>query len=269
VVPLRPFRRWAPPSHTADRECDDCWSFLRHLSACVGLGKVACAPTRKRCTSGAVGKRWAMAHQIQLKKRTRELCVHRELRRTIAKTIAGLVSCRTDDAHHLTNCRVSHRTMSISRPEPGHGPQMGAMFRSPSTRKQSYRKDLIESSCLPLKLVFYLIRRQTHSFCIVSRTDQRSIVLDLHLEGLLAHAIHGGLVAKLGPKAVAYSTVTPYLHEANLGTAEVTLDPEPSSPDLTPRIPTGFSWHPWKKRKAVFVRARTCPSHPCHTRYRL
>jgi hypothetical protein len=79
--------------------------------------------------------------------------------------------------------------------------------------------------------------------------DQRSVVLDLHLKGLSAHAIHEDLVATLGPKAVAYSTVTHHLREAKLGTAEVTLDPEPCSLHLTSMIPTGLSWQPWKKRK--------------------
>jgi hypothetical protein len=62
--------------------------------------------------------------------------------------------------------------------------------------------------------------------------DQRSNVLYLHLKGLLGHAIHDDLVATLSPKAVAYNMVTPYLHEAQVGTAEVTLGPEPSSPHL-------------------------------------
>jgi uncharacterized membrane protein len=62
--------------------------------------------------------------------------------------------------------------------------------------------------------------------------DQRSIVLYLHLKGRSVHVIHGDLVATLGPKAVAYSTVRYYLREAKLSTAEVTLDPEPSSHHL-------------------------------------
>jgi hypothetical protein len=62
--------------------------------------------------------------------------------------------------------------------------------------------------------------------------DHRSSVLYLHLKELCAHAIHDDLVAILGPKAVAYSTVTRYLREAKLGTAEVTLDPEPCSAHL-------------------------------------
>jgi hypothetical protein len=62
--------------------------------------------------------------------------------------------------------------------------------------------------------------------------DQRSIVLYLHLKGLSAHAIHDDLGATLGPTAGAYNAVTCYLREAKLGTAEVTLDPEPSSPRL-------------------------------------
>jgi hypothetical protein len=50
---------------------------------------------------------------------------------------------------------------------------------------------------------------------------------------------------------MAYNTVTYYLREAKLGTAEVTRDPEPSSPHITLTIPTGRSWQHWKKRKAV------------------
>jgi hypothetical protein len=62
--------------------------------------------------------------------------------------------------------------------------------------------------------------------------DQKSDVLHLRLKGLSAHVIHDDLVAILGPKAVAYRTVTPYLREAKLCTAEVTLDSEQSSPSL-------------------------------------
>jgi hypothetical protein len=62
--------------------------------------------------------------------------------------------------------------------------------------------------------------------------DQRSIVLYLYLQRLLAHVIHDDLVATPGPKAVTYSTVTRYLRGAKLGTGEVTLDPGPSSPHI-------------------------------------
>jgi hypothetical protein len=43
-------------------------------------------------------------------------------------------------------------------------------------------------------------------------------------EHLSAHAIHDDPVATLGPKAVAYSTVTQYFRKARVGTAKVTLD---------------------------------------------
>jgi hypothetical protein len=90
-------------------------------------------------------------------------------------------------------------------------------------------------------LVFDLTRRHTRPFGIVSRMDKRSNILSLHLKGLSAHAIPDHLVATLDPKAVAYSMVTHYLREAQLSTAEVTLDPEPSSPHLTSTIPTSQS----------------------------
>jgi hypothetical protein len=59
--------------------------------------------------------------------------------------------------------------------------------------------------------------------------DERSIVLYLHRKGLSAHVIHDDLVATLDLQAVASNTLTPCLREANLGTAEVTLDRESSS----------------------------------------
>jgi hypothetical protein len=91
---------------------------------------------------------------------------------------------------------------------------------------------LIHSSYLSWRLVSYLTRRPTWPCGIVSKVDHRSAVLDLHLKGLSAHGIHDSLVATLGPNAVAYSRVTRYLREAQPGTAEVTLRPEPSSPHL-------------------------------------
>jgi hypothetical protein len=59
--------------------------------------------------------------------------------------------------------------------------------------------------------------------------DQRSVVLYLHLKGLLAHAIHDDLVAILGPKAATSQTVTACHHETKLGTGKVSLDLEPCS----------------------------------------
>jgi hypothetical protein len=43
--------------------------------------------------------------------------------------------------------------------------------------------------------------------------DQRTIAIYLERKGLSARAIHEDLVATLGQDAVAYSTVTRYLHE--------------------------------------------------------
>jgi hypothetical protein len=62
--------------------------------------------------------------------------------------------------------------------------------------------------------------------------DQRSVVLYLRLKGLSANWVHADLIATLGSKAVAYNMVTCDLREATLGTAEVILDPEASSPHL-------------------------------------
>jgi hypothetical protein len=104
--------------------------------------------------------------------------------------------------------RVFHRTIIISIPEPSHGRQMGKIFRSQSIRKQSYRKYWIQSSCLLLKLVVDLTRSQTCPFSLISRMDQRLIVLALHLKGLSVHAIHDDPHAPLGPKTKAYSRVS-------------------------------------------------------------
>jgi hypothetical protein len=150
--------------------------------------------------------------------------------------------------------------MSISIWEPSHGPQMWAIFWSPSTRKQLYRKCLIQSSSLLLRLVCCLNRRQTGPCSIISRMDQRSIVLYLHLKGLSAHAIHDDLVATLGPRAVTYSTVTGHLREAKLGTAEVTVDPESRSYHLAWTIPTGLYWQLW--RKCLFRPCENLPAPP-------
>jgi hypothetical protein len=66
----------------------------------------------------------------------------------------------------------------------------------------------------------------------VHSTANPLITIYLHLKALSVHAIHDDLVATLGPKAMAYSMVTGYLRAAKLGTAELTLDPKPSSPCL-------------------------------------
>jgi hypothetical protein len=62
--------------------------------------------------------------------------------------------------------------------------------------------------------------------------DQESIVICLHLKGLLAQAVHDSLVVTLDRKAVAYNTVMCSLREAKLSIAEVVFDPESSSPHL-------------------------------------
>jgi hypothetical protein len=101
--------------------------------------------------------------------------------------------------------------------------------------------------------------------------NERSIVLYLHLKGLLTHAIHDDIVATLVPNAVAYSTVARYLRKAKLGTDEVTLDPESRSPHLISprRFGPGSLGSLGRRRKVVSVRARTYLSHPYPTRYRL
>jgi hypothetical protein len=155
--------------------------------------------------------------------------------------------------------------MSISIADPSHDPQMWEISRSPSTGKQSYRKYLGPTPSPPVMVVLHLTKPQTCPSSIVSRMDERSIVLCLHVKRLSAHEIHDDLVATLSPKAVAYSTVTCYLHEAKFGTTKVTLDLEPSSPhidDSDQAILAALKENP-------FVRARTCPSHPYPTRYRL
>jgi hypothetical protein len=82
-----------------------------------------------------------------------------------------------------------------------------------------------------------------------------------------AHEIHDDLVATLGPKTVAYNTVTRHIREVKFGSAEITVDPQ--SVHLTSTIPTGLSWQPGKKTKAVFVRSGTYPSHLYYTHSRL
>jgi hypothetical protein len=164
--------------------------------------------------------------------------------------------------------RVSHRSMNISIREPNHGPQMGVIFRSPSTSKQSHRKCLIQSSRLPLRLVFDLTRRQICPCRIVSRMDQRSIVLCLPLKGLSAHAIHDDLAATLGLKAVAYIRVTGSLREPKFGTAEAPLDPEPSSSrldDFGPAILTAREEKPFSSVREL-VRATHIPRATIHRR---
>jgi hypothetical protein len=46
----------------------------------------------------------------------------------------------------------------------------------------------------------------------ISVMDQKRIVLYLHMRGMLLDAIHGDLMRVLGENAVAYSTVTKYVH---------------------------------------------------------
>jgi hypothetical protein len=146
------------------------------------------------------------------------------------------------------NDRVSHRTMSISIREPSHGSQMWTLFRSQSTSIQTCRKYLIQSSCLLWRLVLELTRRQTRLFGIVSRMDQRSIVLDLHLNGLSAHAIHDDLVATLGCKALAYSPAIHYFTFVRLSSAAPKSLSTLNLVHLTSTIPTELFWQAWKKR---------------------
>jgi hypothetical protein len=89
--------------------------------------------------------------------------------------------------------------------------------------------------------------------------DKRSIVLYLHLKGLLAHAIHGDLVATLGPKAMAYSTVTRCLGEAKVGTVEVALDPEPGSHRLDNCDPVVMG--ALAEKPSLFSRELARPTH--------
>jgi hypothetical protein len=53
--------------------------------------------------------------------------------------------------------------------------------------------------------------------------DQRSIVFYLNTKGWMARVIHDDLVATLGEEAIAYSTVTKYLREAQTGRNDTML----------------------------------------------
>jgi hypothetical protein len=56
--------------------------------------------------------------------------------------------------------------------------------------------------------------------------DQRSIILYLNRNTLMARVIHDNLVATLGEEAIAYSTGTKYLREVQTGPDDATQLPE-------------------------------------------
>jgi hypothetical protein len=62
--------------------------------------------------------------------------------------------------------------------------------------------------------------------------DQKSIVLYLNRKGWTARVIHDDLVATLGEKAIADSTVTKYVREAQTGLDDATALPEEISPHI-------------------------------------
>jgi hypothetical protein len=65
---------------------------------------------------------------------------------------------------------------------------------------------------------------------------------------------------------VADNTVTRYLRVAQLNTAEVTLDRQPSSPRLDDSDRAILA--SLEEKRSRFVCARTCPSHPDPRSYR-
>jgi hypothetical protein len=62
--------------------------------------------------------------------------------------------------------------------------------------------------------------------------DQRSIVLYFNRNGWMARVIHDDLVATLGEEAIAYSSMTKYLREAQTGPDDATALPEDISPHI-------------------------------------
>jgi hypothetical protein len=70
---------------------------------------------------------------------------------------------------------------------------------------------------------------QTWIVGMLSKMDQRSVVLDLHLKRLSAHVVHDALLSRLSSKAVTNNTGMRYLHRAKLSTADVTLDVQSDS----------------------------------------
>jgi hypothetical protein len=58
------------------------------------------------------------------------------------------------------------------------------------------------------------------------------MVLCVHLKGLSFHVFHEDLVHGLDPNAVAHKTMTRYPDEAGIAIADVTADPEASSPHI-------------------------------------
>jgi hypothetical protein len=80
-----------------------------------------------------------------------------------------------------------------------------------------------------MEACFDLTRWKICPCSILSKIDQMSIVLCLHLKGLSAQAVHGDLVATFDPMAVGCDMVISSIDEVRLDAAEVTFDPEPSS----------------------------------------
>jgi hypothetical protein len=85
-------------------------------------------------------------------------------------------------------------------------------------------------SMLPLDK--FPIRHKNRAFGDPELMDQKSIVLSLNRNGWTARVIHHDLMDTLREEAIAYSTVTKYLREAQISLG----DPTPSSDATSPHI---------------------------------
>jgi hypothetical protein len=68
--------------------------------------------------------------------------------------------------------------------------------------------------------------------------DQRSIVLDLNRKDWTVRIIDADLVATLGEKAIAYSTVTKYFREAQTSPDDASPSSDATSPQIDDSVET-------------------------------
>jgi hypothetical protein len=104
--------------------------------------------------------------------------------------------------------------------------------RSIHPDKYRLRQYLVDESDPELGRILHLIGHQDRMFRHFEVMDQKSIVLYLNRKGWMARVIHDDLVATLGDEAIAYSTVTKYLREAQTGPD----DANPSSEEMSHHI---------------------------------
>jgi hypothetical protein len=149
----------------------------------------------------------------------------------------------------------------ISTQERNSGPPEEPFWITHRTDKCLFKQYRVDDRDLEMWCILDLTRGENCPFRTSESMHPKSIVLYLRRKGWTAREIHNDLVATLGEEVITYSTVTKYLREARINSADVTSFLHATSLHLTSMNQTKLSCKPLKNSHSLLFSSTARPSH--------